>query len=57
MLSEAINNLRYSDGAPANLSINGDSSTTATAKTGETAPIAAALFLLAGAAFVLKKRR
>lgn len=60
MLSEAIKNLSYNDRTSSNLSINGDSSTTATtanAKTGETAPIVATLILLTSAAFVLKKRR
>ena len=59
-LSQAVQNLNYDDGTSANLSMNDDGSirvTKATAKTGETAPIAAALLLLAGAAFVLKKRR
>ena len=62
-LSEAIKGLTYADGTPADIQVNGDGSITgnsASAKTGETTPIAmavAALLLAGGAAVVLKKEK
>ena len=62
-LSEAIKGLTYADGTPADIQVNGDGSitgNTASAKTGETTPIAmavAALLLAGGAAVVLKKAK
>ncbi len=62
-LSEAIKGLTYADGTAADIQVNGDGSitgNTASAKTGETTPIAmavAALLLAGGAAVVLKKAK
>lgn len=58
-LKKAVQGLKNADGTSANLSIDGDGTLVKTnsAKTGDTAPLAAAaIVLLAGAALILKKR-
>ena len=58
-LRKAVQGLKNADGTSANLSIDGDGTLVKTnsAKTGDTVPLAAAaVLLLAGAAFILKKR-
>ena len=61
-LQKAIEGLTYSDGTPAGISVNGDGSirtTGASAKTGETVPVAAAaaMLLIAGAAVMLGRKK
>ena len=61
-LQKAIEGLTYSDGTSAGISVNGDGSihtTGASAKTGETVPVAAAaaMLLIAGAAVMLGRKK